>query len=39
MDIILYLINTSPYTYTIKYGTPIARVTLLNNKFNLVIEP
>jgi hypothetical protein len=38
-SIVLYLINTSPYTYTIKYGTPIARVTLLNNKFNLVIEP
>ena len=37
-SIVLYVINTSPYTYTIKYGTPIARITLLNTKFNLVIE-
>lgn len=37
--ITLYLTNIVPYQYTITTGTPIARITLLNNKFNLVIEP
>jgi len=38
-SITLYLTNISPYTYTIAYGKPIAKITLLNNKFNLVTEP
>jgi hypothetical protein len=35
----LCLTNLSPYPYTITYGKPIAKITLLNTKFNLVIEP
>jgi hypothetical protein len=38
-SITLYLTNTSPYIYTIAYGKPIAKITLLNTKFNLIVEP
>ena len=38
-SVTLYLTNISPYTYTIAYGKPIAKITLLNNKFNLITEP